>query len=178
MNMPKKYNFPAKILIPLLLFAAVSGFTIHSNQAVAQDSTTQSMDTKNSTEPNSSAEGEKKNTDPKTATVKITNKLAGLNLIKRALLIDDVEVAKISASEDLTLSIQPGKHTLALKDPNPFEMGSSVITDDFIEGKVHTFEIIQDAGNSVLNMFVPFGSAMFGKKGQNAQFILKPVIEK
>ena len=173
--MHKISDFLLKILIPAAFFAAVSGFTMHLNQAHAQDSATQITDTKNSTEPNASAEGETKNTYKNTATVKITNKLVGLNLIKRSLLIDDIEVAKISASEDLTLSIQPGKHTLALKDPNPFEMGSSVITDNFIEGKVHTFEIIQDAGNSVLNMFVPFGSAMFGKKGQNAQFIIKPV---
>jgi hypothetical protein len=175
MNMHKISDFLLKILIPVAIFAAISVFTIHLNKAYAQGSVTQSTDTKNSTEPNASAEGGKNNADTKTATIKITNKLVGLNLIKRSLLIDDFEVAKISASEDLTLSIQPGKHTLALKDPNPFDMGSSVITDDFIEGKVHTFEVIQDAGNSVLNMFVPFGSAMFGKKGQNAEFVIKPV---
>jgi len=52
MNMHKISDFLLKILIPVAFFAAISVFTIHLNKAYAQDSVTQSTDTKNSTEPN------------------------------------------------------------------------------------------------------------------------------
>ena len=91
-----------------------------------------------------------------------------------AILVDKNPVCKSQIISDIcSFQITPGKHEITLN--THIDTGTFTEKYDFELGKIYTFDVVTDFGNVVLDLFVPFGSAIFSKKGSDAGIKLKLV---
>lgn len=93
------------------------------------------------------------------------------------ILVDQNPVCKSQIASDIcSFQITPGKHEITLN--THIDTGTFTEKYDFELGKIYTFDVVTDIGNSALNMFIPFGAAIFSKKGSDAQIKLNLVSTK
>ena len=93
------------------------------------------------------------------------------------ILVDQNPVCKSQIASDIcSFQITPGKHEITLN--THIDTGTFTEKYDFELGKIYTFDVVTDVGNSVLNMLIPFGAAIFSKKGSDAQIKLNLVSTK
>ena len=93
------------------------------------------------------------------------------------ILVDQNPVCKYQTASDIcSFQITPGKREIILNQH--LDTGTYTETYDFELGKIYTFDVATDVGNSALNIFVPWGAAIFSKKGRDAQIKLNLVSTK
>jgi hypothetical protein len=90
------------------------------------------------------------------------------------ILVDQNPVCKSQIISDIcSFQITPGKHEIILN--THIDTGTFIEKYDFELGKIYNFDVVTDVGNMVLDLFIPFGSAIFSKKGSDAGIKLKLV---
>ena len=83
------------------------------------------------------------------------------------ILVDQNPVCKSQIISDIcSFQISPGKHEITLN--THIDTGTFTEKYDFELGKIYTFDVVTDIGNVMLDLFVPFGSAIFSKKGSDS----------